>query len=78
MPRRRLPEPADRDRAPAGPPFTLFGGFRVEGDGRIDLKRHGLMPIFTAARVLSIRHDVRARSTIERLRGVAARGVGIA
>ena len=34
------------------------------------------MPIFTAARVLSIRHDVRARSTIERLRGVAARGVG--
>ena len=32
------------------------------------------MPIFTAARVLSIRHDVRARSSTERLRGVAAKG----
>ena len=32
------------------------------------------MPIFTAARVLSIRHDVRARSTAERLREAAAKG----
>src|SRR5690606_29525223 len=43
---------------------------------RIDLKKAGLMPIFTSARVLSIRHDVRARSTPDRLRGVAARGIG--
>ena len=60
-----------RQRASA---FTLFGNFRTDEKGRIDLKRHGLMPIFTAARVLSIRHNVRARSTAERLRGVAASG----
>lgn len=57
-----------------GSAFTLFGKFRTDDKGRIDLKRHGLMPIFTAARVLSIEHDVRARSTAERLRGVAAKG----
>ncbi|MFM9850056.1 MAG: DUF294 nucleotidyltransferase-like domain-containing protein [Hyphomicrobiaceae bacterium] len=57
-----------------GRAFTLFGKFRTDDNGRIDLKRHGLMPIFTAARVLSIKHDVRARSTAERLRGVAAKG----
>jgi DNA polymerase-3 subunit epsilon/CBS domain-containing protein len=53
-------------------PFTLFGRFRLDEKGRIDLKKYGLMPIFTAARVLSIRHDVRARSTAERLRQAAA------
>jgi len=62
-----------RQRAPA---FTLFGNIRVDEKGRIDLKKAGLMPIFTSARVLSIRHDVRARSTPDRLRGVAARGFG--
>jgi DNA polymerase-3 subunit epsilon/CBS domain-containing protein len=59
-----------------GRAFTLFGRFRVDERGRIDLKRHGLMPVFTAARVLSIRHDVRARATVERLQGIAAKGVG--
>ena len=34
------------------------------------------MPMFTSARVLSIRHDVRARSTTERFTGVADKGVG--
>lgn len=57
-----------------GSAFTLFGKFRTDDKGRIDLKRHGLVPIFTAARVLSIEHDVRAHSTAERLRGVAAKG----
>jgi DNA polymerase-3 subunit epsilon/CBS domain-containing protein len=64
-----------RDR---GQPFTLFGNFRVDDKGRIDLKKVGLMPIFGAARVLSIKHDVRVRSTPERLRGVAAKGIGSA
>lgn len=59
-----------------GRAFTLLGGFRTDKKGRIDLKRHGLMPIFTAARVLSIRHNVRAHSTAERLRGVAEKGAG--
>lgn len=62
-----------RQRSPA---FTLFGSIRVDEKGRIDLKKAGLLPIFTSARVLSIRHDVRARSTPDRLRGVAARGIG--
>jgi len=62
-----------RQRSPA---FTIFGNIRVDGKGRIDLKKAGLMPIFTSARVLSIRHDVRAHSTPDRLRGVAARGIG--
>jgi DNA polymerase-3 subunit epsilon/CBS domain-containing protein len=62
---------AARRRASA---FTLLGNVHTDEHGRIDLKRHGLMPIFTAARVLSIKHDVRARSTAERLRGVAAKG----
>ncbi|PZN17066.1 MAG: DNA polymerase III subunit epsilon [Proteobacteria bacterium] len=62
-----------RQRSPA---FTLFGKIRIDEKGRIDLKKAGLMPIFTCARVLAIRHDVRARSTPERLRGIAALGVG--
>lgn len=62
-----------RQRAPA---FTLFGNIRIDEKGRIDLKKAGLMPIFTSARVLSIRYDVRARSTPDRLQGVAARGIG--
>lgn len=64
-----------RQRSPA---FTLFGSFRQDENGRLDLKKTGLMPIFTAARVLSIRHDVRARSTPERLEGVMAKGIGSA
>lgn len=64
---------AARQRTPA---FTLFGNFRTDPKGRIDLKKAGLMPIFTSARVLSIRHDVRVRSTPDRLKGVAARGIG--
>jgi len=59
-----------------GSAFALFGGFRLDDKGRIDLKRAGLMPIFTAARVLSIRHDVRARTTADRLAGVAAKSIG--
>jgi DNA polymerase-3 subunit epsilon/CBS domain-containing protein len=61
-----------------GRPFTLFGKFRTDEKGRIDLKAYGLMPIFTAARVLSIKHDVRARSSAERLRGAAGKGAGTA
>ena len=56
------------------PPFTLFGGFKLDERKRVDLKKGGIMPVFTGARVLAIRHDVRARSTPERLRGVTARG----
>jgi DNA polymerase-3 subunit epsilon/CBS domain-containing protein len=51
-------------------PLTLFGGFRQDGKGRVDLKLGGLLPVFTAARVLALRHNVRRRSTPERIAGV--------
>jgi CBS domain-containing protein len=54
-------------------PFTLFGGFRTDEKGRIDLKRYGLMPLFTSARVLSIRHGVRERSSAARMQGFGAK-----
>lgn len=56
-------------------PVTLMGGFQ-KVDGRVDLKKAGLMPIFTGARVLALRHGVEARSTADRLRGVLHRGIG--
>ena len=56
--------------------FTLFGRLRVDGSNRIDLKKLGLMPIFTAARVLSIRHKLHSRSTFDRL--TQARLAGLA
>jgi DNA polymerase-3 subunit epsilon/CBS domain-containing protein len=57
-------------------PLTLFGGIRTKASGRVDLKLGGLMPISTNARVLAIKHNVRARSTPERLRGLIAKGIG--
>lgn len=56
-------------------PFTLLGGLRTD-EGRVDLKLHGLFPVVSFARALAIRHDVRARSTRERLAGLAAAGIG--
>ena len=56
-------------------PFTLLGGVRTT-EGRIDLKLHGLFPIVTAARSLAIRHDIRRRSTSDRLEGLIERGLG--
>lgn len=56
-------------------PLGLFGGFR-KVDGRVDLKKGGLMPIFTGARVMALRHGIAARSTRERLEAVKALGNG--
>ena len=58
-------------------PFTLLGSFRLDSRRRLDLKRVGLMPIFSAARVLSIRHDIRARSSVERFNGFVAKEIGL-
>ena len=55
-----------------GAPLTLFGNIRTEMNGRVDLKKGGLLPLFTSARVLSIRHGVRVRSTP----GLQGRGGG--
>lgn len=60
------------------PPLTLFGNIRTDARGRVDLKRGGLMPIVIAGRTLAIQHGVMQRATPERLRGVAAKGIGSA
>jgi CBS domain-containing protein len=58
-----------------GSALTMFGRFRTDGD-RLDLKMHVLFPISSMARALAIRHDVRRRSTRERLDGLAELGIG--
>lgn len=57
------------------PPITFLGGLRTE-NGRIDLKKGGLMPAFSIARVMSIRHGVLARSTPARLAAIRDLGLG--
>ena len=54
-------------------PISMLGGFQ-KVDGRVDVKKFGLMPIFTASRVLALKHGVDKASTMDRLRGVAAKG----
>jgi DNA polymerase-3 subunit epsilon/CBS domain-containing protein len=55
-------------------PRGLFGRLR-QVDGRTDLKAGGIMPIFSAARVAALTHGIPARSTPERLRAAAEKGV---
>jgi CBS domain-containing protein len=54
-------------------PISWLGRFKTEGDGRIDLKRHGIMPIFSAARVLALRHGLPDRATASRLEALRGR-----
>lgn len=51
-------------------PLTLFRKLRTDSSGRIDLKMHGLFPLVAGARVLAIKHGIRARATPERLRAL--------
>jgi len=53
-------------------PFTLLGSLRTDDNGRIDLKRYGLLPIFTGARMLAIKNGKRAMSTPDRLAALKA------
>ena len=55
------------------PPLTVFGAFRKDKQGRVDLKKRALLPIFTAARSLAIKHGVRETSTASRLRTAGIR-----
>ena len=50
-------------------PIGWFGRFQLK-DGRVDMKMGGVMPIFSAARVLALRHKISARATPERLEAV--------
>ncbi|MGD9784261.1 MAG: DUF294 nucleotidyltransferase-like domain-containing protein [Hyphomicrobiaceae bacterium] len=60
------------------PPFNLIGGIKTDDEGRVDLKKGGLMPIFTAARVSAIRHRSLERSTPARLATIVEHGKGSA
>lgn len=55
-------------------PLGLLGGFRTGTDERVDLKLNGLMPLFTAGRILSIKAGRPAHGTADRLRDAAERG----
>jgi DNA polymerase-3 subunit epsilon/CBS domain-containing protein len=57
------------------PPINIFGRLRSEQDGRIDLKRNGLMPIFTLTRTFAIKHGIRTRSTMARLNEIKMRSL---
>jgi len=46
-----------------------LGRWKLE-NGRIDLKKSGIMPIFSAARAVSLEHVIYARSTTDRLRDI--------
>jgi hypothetical protein len=56
-------------------PFGFLGRLKTE-DGRLDLKRHGLRPIVSSARLLALRHGIAVRETAERLQGILALRVG--
>ncbi len=47
-------------------PLGWFGRVRTDA-GRLDLKMSGIMPIFSAARVLALQHGLHVRATPERL-----------
>jgi len=57
------------------PPLGMFGRFKLD-DGRMDVKIGGIMPLFSTARVLAIKHNIRkqgarVQSTPERFQVVS-------
>ncbi len=62
------------DRAADTPsPFGWLGRPKLQRN-RLDLKMHGLMPIFSAARVCALKHGIQSRSTANRLKRVRELG----
>lgn len=56
------------------PPLGLFGGLTVDGEGRVDLKRGGLLPIVSGARVMALKLGAPAIATGARLQAAIAAG----
>ncbi|MFN4282839.1 MAG: DUF294 nucleotidyltransferase-like domain-containing protein [Alphaproteobacteria bacterium] len=54
-------------------PLGLFGGIRSVG-GRVDLKRGGLLPLVSGARIMGLALGIEAPGTVERLRAAAEAG----
>lgn len=59
--------------AEMGTPLGIFGGFKTE-EGRVDLKKGGLLPLVSAARVLALREGSPALDTGNRLAAAVASG----
>ena len=55
--------------------FGFLGRLKTS-EGRVDLKRLGLRPIVSSARLLALRHGIPERSTFDRLEGVRALRIG--
>ena len=55
------------------PPLGFFNRLRTE-DGKVDLKKSGIMPVVALARVAALAAGSRERPTLERLRVVPASG----
>ncbi|MBI1384474.1 MAG: CBS domain-containing protein [Rhizobiales bacterium] len=53
----------------------MFGSIRTDQNGRVDLKMGGLLPIVTAARILSLKTGVMALATPDRLRAAVEKGI---
>jgi signal-transduction protein with cAMP-binding, CBS, and nucleotidyltransferase domain len=50
-----------------------FGRFATDEQGRVDLKKAGLMPIFSSARAAALRHGLIEKSTPERLAALSGK-----
>ena len=58
------------------PPLGLFHRIRESASGTVDLKAGGILPVVDLARLLAVEAGMRARATVERLRGgVEAGGI---
>ena len=56
-------------------PLGWFGRLKTDHEGRVDLKKGGLMPIYSAARVLALRLGSVKRATPARLRAAVKAGI---
>lgn len=57
------------------PPLGFFGHIRADEEGQIDLKKAGVSPIVTLARLYALQVGATARSTLNRLEAAAQAGV---
>ena len=64
-----------KDCLESRPPISFFRNFIVEKDGehknQLDFKKRGLVPFVDFARVLALKHGIKATNTIDRLRLLA-------
>ena len=59
-------------------PTGFMGRWKLDAGGRVDLKKSGIMPIFSAARAAALEHGILHRSTLRRLSALKERRPEIA